>query len=275
MRGDAGLAGAGAAAEQDARSLEIAFAFKHGVEARDAGRHALARGDLGEAERRHRQHGEAVAVDQEGIFIGAMGRAAIFDHPQPPRGGLLDDAVIEHDHAIRDIFLDAIARRGPVVAALGGDDHRQVALLEPGEQAAQFRADDGDIGDAGEQGVDAVEHDAPGVHLLDRMGQAHEQALEIIFAGFLDLVPVEMDMIHGDQAAFFEIGQIKAERDAHWRPDRRSARRRRRTRPVHCARVAPLTRKVVASRVLPQPAPPQTSVGRPRAGRRRSVHPVP
>ena len=88
----------------------------------------------------------------------------------------------------------------------------QSALLEPGEQAGQFRADDGDIGDAGEQGIDAVEHHTPGVHLLDRVGDAHEQPLEIIIARFLDRLAIEKDMIHGDQAAFFEVGQIEAKR---------------------------------------------------------------
>ncbi len=43
-----------------------------------------------EAERRDRQHRDAVFVDQERVLVGAVRRAAVLHHPQPPRGHLVD-----------------------------------------------------------------------------------------------------------------------------------------------------------------------------------------
>ena len=49
-----------------------------------------------------------VLVDQERVLVGAVGRAAVLDDPQPPRRDLLVDAVVEHDHAVRDVLLEPL-----------------------------------------------------------------------------------------------------------------------------------------------------------------------
>ena len=66
-----------------------------------------------EAQGGDRQDGDALLVDQERILVGAVGRAAVLDDPQPPRGDLLVDPMVEQDHAVGDVFLQAVAGQGP------------------------------------------------------------------------------------------------------------------------------------------------------------------
>ena len=56
-------------------------------------------------------------VDQERELVGAVGRAAILDDAQPPGGDLLVHAVVEHDHAVGDVLLQAVARDASLAAA--------------------------------------------------------------------------------------------------------------------------------------------------------------
>src|SRR3954464_2584161 len=65
MRGDARLAGAGSARQQDAAAAEEALAAHHPVEPVDAGRDPDVGRRMVEAQRRDRQDGNAVLVDEE------------------------------------------------------------------------------------------------------------------------------------------------------------------------------------------------------------------
>ena len=221
-----------------------------------------------EARRGDGQDGDALLVDEEGVFVGAVRRAAILDDAQPARGDLVDDPVVEQDDAVGDVFLEPVPRELPL-AALGRDHGRDAALLEPAEQAAQLGAQDRGVVEAREQRLDRVEHDALRPDLLDGVVEPDEQALEIVIAGFLDLAAldahvVDDELLVGDQARHVvaERGDVGGEiigrlLEAH--EDAGLAVER-----------APLTRNVMPNRVLPQPAAPQMSVGRP-AGRPPSV----
>ena len=95
------------------------------------------------------------------------------------------------------------------------------------------------------------------------MIEADEQALEVVLAGLLDLAAVDVDVVDDQLLLRDQRRQVEAERghvlgelvgvllEAH----------------QHAGFVvdaaAPLTRKLMPSRVLPEPGPPQTSVGRP------------
>ena len=81
---------------------------------------AFAQRRVFQAERGDGQNGDPVLVDQERILVGAVRGAAIFDDPQAPGRQIVDDAMIEQDHAVGDIFLDAVARQA-ALAALGRD----------------------------------------------------------------------------------------------------------------------------------------------------------
>ena len=111
-----------------------------------------------EAERGHRKNRDTLFVNQEGVFVRAVHRAAILDDTQPARRKLLNDAMIEQDNAVGDVFLHSLSRER-ALAALGGDDGRDPLILEPAKQAAQFRAQDGGVAEAAEERFERVEHD--------------------------------------------------------------------------------------------------------------------
>ena len=71
--------------------------------------------------RGHRQHGNAVALDQEGILVGAVGGAAVLDDAQTPRQNGVGDLVVEQDDAIGNVLFEAVAGER-ALAAFAGDD---------------------------------------------------------------------------------------------------------------------------------------------------------
>ena len=103
-------------------------------------------------------------VDQEGILVGAVLRAAVLDDPQPPRRDLVVDAVVQEDHAVADVLLQAVAGER-LLALLAGDDGRDALVLEPAEQPAQLGAQDRLVGQPGEERLDGVQHDPLGPDL--------------------------------------------------------------------------------------------------------------
>ena len=212
MRREAGLARARRTRHEDARSLVIAARPEHRVETRDAGRHHRARRRMSETRRGDGQHRNALVVDQERIFVGAMRRAPVFDDAQSPRGDLVDDTMIEQDHAVGNIFLEPETGQR-AFAALGRDDGRHFALLQPGEQPPQLRPQHRRIAEAAEQSLQRVEDDAFGTHGPDGVIQPDEQAFEVVVPRFLDLAPLDAHVIHGDALGGDEARHVVAERD--------------------------------------------------------------
>ena len=102
-----------------------------------------------------------VSSIRNGILVGAVDGAAVLDDAQPAGRELLGDAVVEHDDAVGDVLLQALAGER-AVAALAGDDGGDALVLEPAEQPPQLRAQDGGVGQAAEERLDGVEHDALG-----------------------------------------------------------------------------------------------------------------
>ena len=144
-----------------------------------------------QAERGDRQHREAGVADEEGVFVRSVQRAAVLEDPQAPRRGLLGDPVVEHDHAVRHVLLDAVAGQR-TVAAFAGDDGGDPAILQPGEEPAKLRAHRGGIGERAEQILQGVEHDAFGVHLIDGGTEPDEERLEIPLAGLVHVDPARL-----------------------------------------------------------------------------------
>ena len=103
-------------------------------------------------------------------------------------------AMVERDHRVGDVFLETLAREH-LLAALGRDDRGDAAVAHPAEQAPQLGAQDAGVLETAKQGLDGVEHDALGADLPDRVVEPHEQSFEIVFAGFLDLAAIHVDVV--------------------------------------------------------------------------------
>ena len=140
-----------------------------------------------------------------------MERAAILHDAQPAGGDLVVDAVVQDDDAIGDVFLQALARQ-PRFATLRGDDGGDALVLEPAEEPAQLGAQDGFVGQAGEEGLDGVQHDALGVDRVNGLAQPDEQPFQVELAGFLDLAALDADIVHNDLLLEGQLGEVESER---------------------------------------------------------------
>ena len=87
-----------------------------------------------------------------------------------------------------------------------------LAVAQPAEQPPQLGAQDAGVLEAAKQGFDGVEHHAFGADLLDGVLEPHEQALEIVFAGFLDLAAVDMDVVDQQLLLLDQLVEVVAQR---------------------------------------------------------------
>ena len=146
-----------------------------------------------------------------GYSLVPCGRAAIFDDAQTPRRKLIVDAVVEQDHAVGDVFLQAITRQR-AFAALSGDDRRDALRLEPLEQPAQFGAQQLFVFQAAEQRLDGVDNDTFGADRVDGKAEPDEKTFEIIFAGLRDLGALDLDMVDGELLLGDQLLDVVVER---------------------------------------------------------------
>src|SRR5262249_20270392 len=207
----AGFASTGGAGDEDRAPAEVPLAAEHRVEPSDAGRDALPRRGVREADRGHRQGRDPFLVYQERILVGAVWPAAILHDAKATRRDLLGHAVVEQDHRVRDVFLEALPRQG-ALTALAGDDGRHALVLQPAEQAAQLGAEDRLVRQAREERLDRVEHDALGADRIDREPEPDEEPFEIVVAGLLDLAALDLDVIEHDLLLLDQRRQVEAER---------------------------------------------------------------
>ena len=135
----------------------------------------------------------------------------IFHDPQPPRGYLLDDPMIEQDDAVRDELFEALTRE-VILAALTRHDRRDAAVLQPPEQAPQFGSQDRHVREAREHRLDRVEHETLRVRSADRVIEADEERFEIVVARLLDVVPLDRDEFDRQLLAPDQVVEIEPER---------------------------------------------------------------
>ena len=152
-----------------------------------------------------------VVADEERKFVGAMQRAAIFHHAQMPRGNLVIDPMVEQDDAVGHVFLQPVARQ-LFAPALGGDDGGHAFVLEPAEEPAQLGAQDGFVGQAGEQRFQRVQHHALGADGINRVIEPDEQPFQVILAGLLDFTALDVDVFEHNFFAPDQARQIESER---------------------------------------------------------------
>ena len=68
-------------------------------------------------------------ADEKWVFVRAVNGAAIFQHPKPPGGKLVLNALVKDDHAVRYVFLKAVARHRIPFTLLAGNDGGHAAIL--------------------------------------------------------------------------------------------------------------------------------------------------
>ena len=211
MRADRRFPAARPAGHEDTGALEVTLAFQHRVEIGNAAGNTFGQGIVREPARRDRHHRDALLVDDERVLVGSVSRAAILDDAQPTRRKLILDAVVEQDHAVGDVFFQAVARQR-AFAALAGDDGGNALFLEPFEQTAQFGAQQQFVFEAAEQGLDGIDNDALGADGVDGIAEADEKALEIVFAGLVDLGALDLDVVDGDLLLGDQLFDVVVER---------------------------------------------------------------
>ncbi len=163
-----------------------------------------------EHERRNGQHADAVLVDEERIFVGAVRAAPVFDDAQTSCRDLVDDAVVEQDHAVGDVLLQPAAGE-LTIASLAGDHGGDALVFQPAKEAPQLRPQDGGIGKAAEQRFDRVQRDALGPDRIDRIPQSDEEALEVVLASLLNLGTLDAHVVDDELFLPDELVEIETQ----------------------------------------------------------------
>jgi len=172
--------------------------------------------------------------------------------------------VIQDDDAVADVLLQAVA--GQVsLSLLAGDDRGDLLVLEPAEEAAEFGPKDRLVGEAGEERLDGVEHDALRLDAVDRGSQPDEEALQSYSPVSSISAALDADVVEG-KLALLDEGRRWKPREATLLASSSAVSSKERKTPGSWYCVMPRTKNSRARRVLPEPAAPQTRVGRPEGG---------
>ena len=126
------------ARDEDGAAAVVPLAAEH--RRRDAatpGRHALQRSVVLQRHRGHRQHADAVGIDEERVLVGAVVRTAVLDDTQAARRDLIVDAMVEQDHRVRHVLLEALPGQ-QAFATLARDHGGDAPVFQPPEQPTQF-----------------------------------------------------------------------------------------------------------------------------------------
>src|ERR1041384_561879 len=140
-----------------------------------------------------------------------MHGSSILDYSQPPGRNLLNDAVVEQDHAIGDIFLQTVSCKD-AFATFRRDDRRDPPTFQPPKEPPEFGAKDQFVRQCGEQGFDRIEHDSFCLDVIDGMTKPEEESFQIVLAGFLDLTLFRSHEIQHQETSLDEIRQVEPER---------------------------------------------------------------
>ena len=85
-------------------------------------------------------------------------------------------------------------------------------LLEPAEQAADFGAQDARVRQLAEERFDRVQDDALRPDPLDRVGNANEEAVEVVLAGFRNLAARDVHVVQEQLLVRHQPVQVETER---------------------------------------------------------------
>src|SRR5579863_3261324 len=133
------LSTARCAADQDAAASVIALPLHHCVKIRNAGGNAPPGDFVIQRSGSDRQNRQTRLVDQKRVFIGSVLCPSVLDDTQAAGGNLIVGSVIQQNHAVGNILLQAMPRQSPV-SSLSRYDGCEPAILEPPKQPPHFSA---------------------------------------------------------------------------------------------------------------------------------------
>ena len=203
-----------------------------------------------QAERGDRQHRHARLADQERVLVGAVQRAAVLEDPQPPGRGLLGHAVVEDDHAVRDVLLDAVAGQRPV-APLAGDHRRDPAVLEPARTGGAARERRIAVFENAPNSVSIVSITtrlAPTASIAAPRRRNSPSRSQSPVSSISP--PIDVDVVDHELAVGLELREVEAQRGDVGDQVVGATPRRRRTPRARRTRVIPRTRNSIAEQRL-------------------------
>ncbi len=113
--------------------------------------------------------------------------------------------MIEEDYGVRHIFFESLSRES-AAAAFSRYDGGQSLVLQPAEQSAQLCTQHAGIRQAGEQGLDRIQHNALRADRAHGVLEPDKQSFEVVCAGLFDLAPLDANVVDDNLARFNEAG---------------------------------------------------------------------
>src|SRR3954468_16693672 len=91
------------------------------------------------------QNGDAILINKKRIFISTVRGAAVFYNAQSACCYLFNDAEVQENYAIRNVFFQSLPCQC-FITALTGNYCSNTFVFEPPEQPAYFRAQNCGVG---------------------------------------------------------------------------------------------------------------------------------
>ena len=132
----------------------------------------------------------------------------ILDDSQSSCRDLLNDAMVERNHAVGHIVLQAMSR-GCTLASLGRNDRRRSQILASAEEPPKFGTQDQFIRQRGEQGCDRIQYDPLRLDAIDGVTKTDEESFQIVLAGLLDLALFRSDEIIRQEIPLLERRKVE------------------------------------------------------------------
>src|SRR4051794_9756546 len=143
---------------------------------------------------RNWKNADTFVIDQEGIFVSSVSRAAILYDTQKPGRNLVLYSVIQQDDTVGNVFFQAVTAQ-LTFAAFTGDDCGDVFLFQPGKQPTQLAAQDCGVRQPRKQVFNCIEHNPFGADLVDGMSKPDKQSFKVVFPALFMIPAFDLHMI--------------------------------------------------------------------------------
>ena len=166
---------------------------------------------MSEPQRGHRHYGKAAVSYQERIFIRAVDGAPVFDDAQTAGCKLVIHPVIQQDHAVGDVFFNAVPRQRSV-AAFRCDDRGDAFRLQPAKKPAQFGSEDRGVRQPRKKRFQRIEYHPFRADRVDRVAQTDKQAFQVELTCFSDFIVFDLYIVDEKQVPGDQVRQIESKR---------------------------------------------------------------
>ena len=169
--------------------------------------------------------------------------------------------MVEQNDGVGHVFFESVPGKSSLTP-LTGNDRGHAFVFEPPKEARQLHSEDAGIGESREQRLDGVQDNPLRPDRPDRVIQSDEEPLQVVLTRLFDLMPIDADIVDDDFLWAMSAARSKpSEATSAVRSSTLSSKVMNTPRSPNS--VAPRTKNSVARRVFPDPAAPQTKVGRP------------